>query len=66
MRPAQGAEKQIEIYREMTGKQRLRIVFELWELALSQAIMSEKRLHPYLSQQDIEQRALKRLNHESN
>ena len=48
MNPQEGARKQIEIYKKMTGSERLRIVFELWEMALEQVKMSERTLHPDL------------------
>lgn len=48
MNPQEGARKQIEIYKKMTGSERLRIVFELWEMALDQVKMSERTLHPDL------------------
>jgi hypothetical protein len=35
MRPEEEARKQIEIYRKMSGKERLHIVFEIWETGLA-------------------------------
>lgn len=35
MKPEEGAAKQIEIYRLMTGKEKLRIVFEMWDAVLA-------------------------------
>lgn len=34
MRPEEGARKQIAIYQRMSGKERVRIAFEMWEMAL--------------------------------
>jgi len=33
MKPGEGARKQIEIYRCMSGQERLKIAFEMWEMA---------------------------------
>jgi ABC-type Na+ transport system ATPase subunit NatA len=61
MNPQEGARKQIEIYKRMTGSERLRIVFELWEMALAQTKASEKSLHPDLSEEEITKRSRKRM-----
>jgi ABC-type Na+ transport system ATPase subunit NatA len=61
MNPKEGARKQIEIYKRMTGSERLRIVFELWEMALAQIKASEKALHPDLSEEEISKRSRKRM-----
>jgi hypothetical protein len=61
MKPEEGAKKQIEIYRNMSGKERLSIVFGMWEFALSLAKASERSLHPELSEEEIEKRARGRL-----
>jgi predicted HicB family RNase H-like nuclease len=63
MRPDEGAGKQIEIYRRMSGRQRLAIAFEMWEMALAMAKASEKALNPHLSEREIEERARKRMTH---
>jgi ABC-type Na+ transport system ATPase subunit NatA len=61
MNPQEGARKQIEIYKKMTGSERLRIVFELWEMALEQVKMSERTLHPDLSEDEVIRRSRKRM-----
>ncbi|MBW2000646.1 MAG: hypothetical protein JRJ29_22135 [Deltaproteobacteria bacterium] len=61
MRPEQGAKKQVEIYRRMSGKERLKIAFEMWEMALSQARASERAMHPELGEDEIDKRARKRV-----
>jgi ABC-type Na+ transport system ATPase subunit NatA len=61
MNPKEGARKQIEIYKRMTGSERLRIVFELWEMALAQIKASEKALHPDLNEEEIAKRSRKRM-----
>jgi hypothetical protein len=63
MKPEEGARKQIEIYRRMSGKERLRIAFELWEIALLQVRASERALHPELNEEEIEIRVRKRMAH---
>jgi hypothetical protein len=63
MRPDEGAGKQIEIYRRMSGRQRLAIAFEMWEAALAMTRASEKTLNPHLSEREIEKRARKRMTH---
>jgi hypothetical protein len=45
----------------MSGKERLSIVFGMWEFALSLAKASERSLHPELSEEEIEKRARERL-----
>lgn len=37
MNAIEGAKKQIEVYRCMSGHERLKIAFEMWEIALAQA-----------------------------
>ena len=61
MRPEEGARKQIEIYQRMSGKERVRITFEMWEMALAMTKASEKAMHPELSKEEIEKRARKRM-----
>lgn len=61
MNPREGALKQIEIYRSMTGPERLRIAFELWELSLVLMRSSERNAHPELSEGEIEQRVKERI-----
>ena len=61
MRPEEGARKQIEIYKRMSGKERVRIAFEMWEMALAMTKASERAMHPELSAEEIERRARKRM-----
>ena len=61
MRPEEGAKKQIEIYQRMSGKERVRIAFEMWEMALVMTKASERAMHPELSKKEIEKRARKRM-----
>jgi len=61
MKPDEGARQQIEIYKRMPGKDRLKIVFEMWETAFKLAKASEKTLHPSLSENEIERLARKRM-----
>lgn len=61
MRPEEGAKKQIEIYRRMSGKERVRIAFEMWEMALAMTKASERAMHPELGTEEIEKRARKRM-----
>ena len=61
MKPDEGARKQIEIYKRMSGKDRLKIAFELWEMAFSQVKASERALNPDLSEKEIEKLARRRM-----
>ena len=61
MRPEEGARKQVEIYRKMSGKERLHIAFEMWETALAMTKASERAMNPDLSAEEIEKRARKRM-----
>jgi ABC-type Na+ transport system ATPase subunit NatA len=61
MRPEEGARKQIEIYKRMSGKERVRIAFQMWEMALAMTKASERAMHPELSNEEIERRARKRM-----
>ncbi len=54
MKPEEGARKQIEIYRGMPGKERLKIAF-------AQVKASEKSLNPNLNEKEIERRARQRM-----
>ena len=61
MRPEEGARKQIEIYQRMSGKERVSIAFEMWEMALAMTKASERILHSELYEEEIEKRARKRM-----
>jgi ABC-type Na+ transport system ATPase subunit NatA len=62
VKPDEGAKKQVEIYKRMSGKDRLKIAFELWEMAFSLVKASEKALNPELSEMEIEKLARRRMN----
>ena len=61
MKPDEGARKQVEIYKRMSGKDRLKITFEMWEIAFKLVKSSEKTLHPNLNEKEIERLARKRM-----
>ncbi len=61
MKPEEGAKKQIEIYKQMSGKERLKIAFEMWDNAFSMIEASERYINPNLSEKEIKKRALKRM-----
>jgi hypothetical protein len=61
MKPEEGARKQIEIYKGMSGMERLKITFEMWEIALAQVKASEKSMNPGLDEKEIERRARRRM-----
>ena len=61
MNSEEGARKQIEIYRKMSGRERLRIVFEMWKTALAMTKASERAMNPDLSDDEIQRRARKRM-----
>jgi hypothetical protein len=46
MTPEQAFQKQIDVYRRMTGPQRLQVSFELYELAQEMVRSSVRRQHP--------------------
>lgn len=56
-----GAEKQFEIYRSMSGQERLRIAFQLWEISLELMRASERFMDPSLSADEIERRVRRRV-----
>ena len=61
MKPGEGARKQVEIYKGMSGKERLKIAFEMWEIALAQVKASEKSLNPNLTEKELERQARQRM-----
>ena len=61
MKPYDGAKRQVEIYRSMSGKERLKIAFEMWEFAFSQVKASERALNPGLNEDEIEKLARRRM-----
>ena len=46
MNPEEGARKQIEIYKGMSGMERLKIAFEMWEIALAQVNVEDHGKSP--------------------
>ncbi|PKN70786.1 MAG: hypothetical protein CVU54_03885 [Deltaproteobacteria bacterium HGW-Deltaproteobacteria-12] len=61
MNPQEGAGRQIEIYKRLSGAEKLNIAFGMWEMALAQVRASEKAMHPELSNEEIEKRSRKRM-----
>ncbi|MEE9557598.1 MAG: hypothetical protein V3V76_10075, partial [Candidatus Adiutricales bacterium] len=61
MKPDEGARKQVEIYKRMSGKDKLKITFEMWEIAFGLVKSSEKVLYPNLNEKEIERLARKRM-----
>jgi len=61
MKPDEGVRKQIEIYKGMAGMERLKIAFEMWEIALARVKASEKSMNPDLDEKEIETRARQRM-----
>jgi len=64
--PEEGVQKQIEIYRSMTGAQRLHIGFELYELAVEICRTGIKNQYPDWSEREIEAELRKRLRDAAN
>jgi hypothetical protein len=60
MRPAEGLQKQIELYRQMTGRQRLQIGFELYELAHEMVQCSVRQQHPDWDARQVSAEVLRR------
>lgn len=60
MTSQEGFEKQIEIYRSMTGQQRMQIGFELYDLARDMVRCSVHHQHPDWEEQRIEQEVIRR------
>jgi len=61
MRLAEGIQKQIEIYRLMTGAQRLCIGFELYETAIAICHAGIKRPYPDWAEREIKAELVTRL-----
>ncbi|MEJ2209039.1 MAG: hypothetical protein P8129_08390 [Anaerolineae bacterium] len=53
--------RQVEIWRAMTGAQRLELVGQAYHLALEKARASERRLHPDASPRELERHVIRRL-----
>jgi Rv0078B-related antitoxin len=58
--PAEGLQKQIEVYRRMTGRQRLQIGFELYELAHEMVRCGVRQQHPEWDARQVTQEVLRR------
>lgn len=61
MYPKEGRKKQIEIYRSMTGAQRLQIGFELYEFAVEICRAGIKNQHPDWNKEEIQAELRRRL-----
>lgn len=56
-----GAQKQIEIYRKMSGIERLHIGFELYELARNIVLASISRMFPNISEEELQKKIRERM-----
>ena len=61
MDPDTAAEQQIEMYRKMTGEQRLAIALDLHELSCDLAREGIRRQHPEADNKQVEELLLQRL-----
>jgi hypothetical protein len=61
MNARQALEKQIEMYRQMTGEQRLRIALDLHEMSCDMAREGIRRQFPNASAEEVEQQLRHRL-----
>lgn len=61
MNSEQAFEKQIEMYRQMTGEERLAIGLRLHELSCNIAREGIRHQHPHASEQEVEQLLRERL-----
>lgn len=60
MTPEEGLQKQIEIYRRMTGQQRLQIACELSDLTRDLVRSNVRNYHPDWTDQQVEQEVVRR------
>lgn len=60
MTPEEGLQKQIEIYRRMTGQQRLQIACELSDLTRELVRSNVRNYHPDWTDQEVEQEVIRR------
>lgn len=60
MTPEEGMWKQIELYRQMTGQQRLQISFELYDFTRLLVRQGVKHQHPEWDAQQVEAEVLRR------
>jgi hypothetical protein len=61
MTPAAALEKQIELYRKMSGEQRLSIALDLHELSCEIAREGIRRGHPSATPEEVEQLLRRRI-----
>ena len=61
MTPARALARQIELYREMTGEQRLAVALELHELSCDIAREGIRRANPEADATEVERRLHRRL-----
>jgi len=61
MKEDRGALKQIEIYRKMSGKERLRIGCELYDLSRKLIESSIRNEKPAISDEELKKRVIKRM-----
>ena len=61
MTPDEALEKQIELYRAMTGEQRLQIALNLHELACDVAREGIRHLYPDADEAEVEERLRQRI-----
>lgn len=61
MTPEAALEKQIELYRQMTGEQRLRVALDLHELSCDVAREGIRHQFPEADEAEIERRLRRRL-----
>ena len=62
MIPEQAEKIQIEIYRKMSGEQKLRIAFELYEIARKIVKQRIKEGNPLLSESELNKKVAERMN----
>ena len=55
MNPEQAAQKQIEMYRQMTGEQRLQIALNLHKLSCDVAREGIRHQHPEATEEEVEE-----------
>lgn len=58
-----GARKQIEVYRKMSGMQRLQIAFQLYDLAHEIVSSSVKQMFPNISDAELQIKVKERMSH---
>jgi len=61
MSPEAGLQKQIEMYRQMTGRQRMEIGFGLHELACEISRAGIRAQHPQATEDEVERMLVERI-----